>query len=567
MEAVRVEEKADLSSPHRRARPGYSPESRVAPRPLKVPVEVSGNEPAPFVDGRPQKPRAFREETATTIVFPQGAVVQLSVPVQEGQRIVLTNCETGQKVPSTVLRVKNRDSAKSYVEIEFDEPAERFWGQWFSRGSKPNANSSATVAAPKLAEVLPSVAAPVPSAAPPLLVPSASGSAVGAKLQPVESADQSALKAKGNGAIPKSSPLEPFEPAPTPAPAAIQLATPRAPRTSIQEPQEANNWASSEALLPLAPVTLPQRTAQPLNPASVTARTARRPSFYSFSFLSTELLRIRAGYHSAQAVTKKTLFTRYKVAIVSIASVLVSGSGIAGIYFGQRSALKSEPVEVQSAAVSTAAASDIPAPEAPKENSASMPARRAATAERVARSEGESSGPAAEVPPTEAEKATATSAPVDKNDYPTAQVAATKQDSPSGLSTTLNESLPQTGELSTPSLGLVAPVASLPATAESGKVLSQPARTGGNLQEPRLISSSPPDYPFVAKQVGIEGAVVVNGVIDASGRVTQMKAISGPALLRGAAIDAIRKWKYEPTVLNGNIVPIEVNITVQFRLH
>jgi TonB family protein len=318
----------------------------------------------------------------------------------------------------------------------------------------------------------------------------------------------------------------------------------------------------------MAPVTLPRRITQALNPASV--RTARRPSFYSFSFLSAELLKIRAGYHSAQAVTKKTLFARYKVAIVSIASVLVSGSGIAGIYFGQRSALKSDAVEVQAPAVSTAAASDSPAPEAPKENSGSMPARRAA-AERVARSGGESSGPAAAAPATVAEKVGAPSAPVDKDDppNPTAQVAATKQDLPAGLSATFNESLPhpEKGVLSTPSLDLVAPVASLPAATESGAILSTPARTGGNLREPRLVSSTPPDYPPVAKQVGIEGAVVVNGVIDGSGRVTHMRAISGPALLRGAAIDAIRKWKYEPTVLNGNVVPIEVNITVQFRLH
>src|SRR5229473_2150685 len=98
----------------------------------------------------------------------------------------------------------------------------------------------------------------------------------------------------------------------------------------------------------------------------------------------------------------------------------------------------------------------------------------------------------------------------------------------------------------------VAPAAALP--------------VGGDVKQARLISSVPPSYPVLAKTQHISGDVRVDALIDANGRVTTMKVVSGPTLLHQAAMDALRQWKYQPATLNGNAVPMHLTVTIQFRL-
>jgi TonB family protein len=101
---------------------------------------------------------------------------------------------------------------------------------------------------------------------------------------------------------------------------------------------------------------------------------------------------------------------------------------------------------------------------------------------------------------------------------------------------------------------------------------SQPAApaaalpVGGDVKQAKLLSSVPPSYPTLAKNQHIAGDVRVDALIDASGRVTTMKIVSGPPLLHQAAMDALRQWKYQPATLNGNAVPMHLTVTIQFRL-
>jgi periplasmic protein TonB len=81
-----------------------------------------------------------------------------------------------------------------------------------------------------------------------------------------------------------------------------------------------------------------------------------------------------------------------------------------------------------------------------------------------------------------------------------------------------------------------------------------------------LLASVPPAYPPLAKTQRIEGAVRLDALIDATGRVSSMKVVSGPVLLHQAAMDAVRQWKYQPAVLDGKAVPMHLTVTVQFRL-
>jgi len=90
-------------------------------------------------------------------------------------------------------------------------------------------------------------------------------------------------------------------------------------------------------------------------------------------------------------------------------------------------------------------------------------------------------------------------------------------------------------------------------------------RVGGELKPPRLVSSTLPVYPAVARDAGIEGDVVIDTTIDKTGKVTAMKVVSGPPMLRQAALEALRQWKYEPSKLNGEPVPIQMTVTIRFH--
>jgi periplasmic protein TonB len=91
-------------------------------------------------------------------------------------------------------------------------------------------------------------------------------------------------------------------------------------------------------------------------------------------------------------------------------------------------------------------------------------------------------------------------------------------------------------------------------------------RIGGNLRPPRQVFAPQPEYPVIAKQARIEGTVVIDAVIDEGGNVVQAHVLSGPPLLIPAALDAVVRWKYQPTVLNGEPISVAMHVEVHFVL-
>src|SRR5207302_1693957 len=83
---------------------------------------------------------------------------------------------------------------------------------------------------------------------------------------------------------------------------------------------------------------------------------------------------------------------------------------------------------------------------------------------------------------------------------------------------------------------------------------------------PRAIFQVPPAYPPLARQARIEGQVQIDAVLDENGSVVEMKVVSGPALLYQAALEALKKWKYEPTYLNDQPIAVQLIVTVTFVL-
>lgn len=81
-----------------------------------------------------------------------------------------------------------------------------------------------------------------------------------------------------------------------------------------------------------------------------------------------------------------------------------------------------------------------------------------------------------------------------------------------------------------------------------------------------LLSPIRPVYPAIAKAAGISGTVVVEAVISSAGAVESLKVISGPEVLRAAALEALRAARYRPYLLNGQPTEVQTTYTVNFRL-
>jgi TonB family protein len=91
-------------------------------------------------------------------------------------------------------------------------------------------------------------------------------------------------------------------------------------------------------------------------------------------------------------------------------------------------------------------------------------------------------------------------------------------------------------------------------------------RIGGNVQQNKLINQPHPIYPPEAKAARIQGTVKLQATIAKDGTVANLEVISGHPLLVQAALDAVKQWVYQTTLLNGNPVEVVTQIDVNFTL-
>lgn len=81
-----------------------------------------------------------------------------------------------------------------------------------------------------------------------------------------------------------------------------------------------------------------------------------------------------------------------------------------------------------------------------------------------------------------------------------------------------------------------------------------------------LIAPIRPIYPEIARVARVEGTVVVEAIISRAGTIESLHVVSGPAMLRVAALDAIRSARYQPYRLNGSPTEVQTTISVNFRM-
>jgi protein TonB len=84
---------------------------------------------------------------------------------------------------------------------------------------------------------------------------------------------------------------------------------------------------------------------------------------------------------------------------------------------------------------------------------------------------------------------------------------------------------------------------------------------------PHKIVDVRPVYPDIARRARVEGTVILESVLDTSGNVTELRVIRSVPLLDQAALDAVRQWRYTPTIYGGRPVSVLMTITIRFTLN
>ena len=110
-------------------------------------------------------------------------------------------------------------------------------------------------------------------------------------------------------------------------------------------------------------------------------------------------------------------------------------------------------------------------------------------------------------------------------------------------------------------------IAPPPVTKAQPKEHPTPLHVSQGVQEAKLIHRVMPRYPALASQTREFGTVHLVAIIGKDGRVSSVQVLDGPVFLRQAAVEAIKQWVYQPTLLNGQPVEVIAPIDVHFTLN
>lgn len=123
--------------------------------------------------------------------------------------------------------------------------------------------------------------------------------------------------------------------------------------------------------------------------------------------------------------------------------------------------------------------------------------------------------------------------------------------------------------------GPVRPLSGFPAPAESNFASAPPPasrapgdvlRVGGNIRAPAKVVNVAPIYPQEALDARVQGVVIIEAKIDTDGSVAEAWVLRSIPMLDQAALDAVRQWRYSPTLMNGAPIPVVMTVTVNFTL-
>jgi protein TonB len=96
---------------------------------------------------------------------------------------------------------------------------------------------------------------------------------------------------------------------------------------------------------------------------------------------------------------------------------------------------------------------------------------------------------------------------------------------------------------------------------------SQPLRVGGVVRPPQKVHHVAPVYPAIAQAARVSGVVILEALIAEDGSVRDVKVLRSVPLLHTSAMEAVRQWRFTPTLLNGVPVQVIMTVTVTFNLN
>jgi TonB family protein len=533
---------------------------------LEVPVTVWGSRRMASDSGQPERIDVLAEETCTVIVFPHGAVIRLSAAVEPGQLMMVANRKSHQNVLCRVVNAKKYSNAKGYAEIEFLQPAEGFWEAYIPQGTLM-LTERAKIVAPTLEEpAKPSPVAPKQTTTQ-AWVPTRS--ATSSQSPEVVSTPPEDF---WSSSFPKEVISVLANAAPAPATASpivrnkVELTESHATQVpSVGKPVQRAAMASTASECPFETTERNVSEPNPL-PSSAIANSAkfgvssteehqRDESASERSARSSvrELFSRLLGQVRARTTTYNAQLPRRSLVLTGATLVSLFTIGATGILLLHHRATQSTTAQTSPAPVAStvsALANNVQSLQ-PENNSTSN-----VTGPRIpVKTAGFPGSRSREFADNVRIFQPSTGKPTSVGKIPIVRLLA-----PRSIE---RRSVAPVGRDVPPDVTPVDP--NISASAIQG-FLAGLSPVGGRMREPRLVSRTVPSYPAAARQIGIEGEVTIDAVIDTYGKLTNLKVVSGAPLLQQAALDSLRNWKYEPGYLDDKPVAVKTSIIVKFRL-
>lgn len=253
---------------------------------------------------------------------------------------------------------------------------------------------------------------------------------------------------------------------------------------------------------------------------------------------------------------------RVLAAAAAIAVVLAAG---AGVYRWEKKARPKENLAASNQPVSAAPAPASAAiPPAANISSTAKPVAGAVSAAETHATAPNSSATAQPNTPAKASSTKSASAPPAPRGP---AVASMKMSAPTVATPTASQAAPNLTAGMPGSIPGASDMGMLPGAVPSrGPAAPTPVRTSTGVQSPRLLSAASPSYPEAARSAHVQGDVSVDILVDENGKVAGMTILSGPTLLRQAALEALRQRKYLPAMLDGKPTSAHVVVAIHFQL-
>ena len=548
---------------------------RANPVALEVPVSVAGARPIASKDKR----ELFTEETSTVLVFKDGAVIQLSAAVTVGQLLFLTEKKSKKEVVCQVVHKRSHRPTSCFVELEFTEPEENFWGVSFpaqvDTASVPPAaeaveaeettedDRSEPVAAPKSEDVaqLKDEVAALKEQLEDLRVkqPSEDKDAQAKRLAEAEAAARAAAESEAKQKAEELA-RKKAERAKTEGESA-----PAAEIVANQKPEGSRAPATIGMRLPVMGVGEPA----PAAPAPGTPQAAVPAGTVEIDPLEDLLPKPALDFsHVPKHVDPNDPFNIYRperqgagkkeylVGGAVLAVVILAG---AGAWYKNKLPFLHRAPKASAAAVESIPSQPVSIPSVSNATSAvDVAPRSGATAPPAATGAGEqvnnfTVGATSPPPPIGPVVTPPADSPAERAALAEKGrmrvVAPTKggAGSPSAEKTSKNRGKAKTS-------GESAPVPVAPEVSVSDQPVV-PAK---------LVRAVQPIYPPDAMRNYITGDVRIEAEVDKRGQIGAMKILLGPKQFRQVAMDALKQYEYAPATQGGKPVASKVTVTIKF---